>query len=455
MAGIQLGGLASGLDTNTLISQLMAIERQPRARLERQQAAVQARQDALKDIASKLKSLKLAATDLQSVALWTGKQSVTSADPTKIAARATGQITAGTYDVNVTRQANSASRSYSYASRNANTTLTLTDNAGTNFSVAVPPNATVDQIAALVNGNSALPATARNVNGSLVLDARATGAPGNFTVTGQGLTQTAATAGVNAAFTVNGTAYSSSTNTGAASVPGLELDLNALTGGTPVRVTVGAPVVDKDAVKAKLKAFVESYNAVADTIRAKLNDKKDPKAATLTDAKRGVLFNDSGLNRVLSELRIGLMEPVSVGNSAAVDELAEIGISTGAASAVTADKNNGRLVFDEAKFDAVWEGDPASVERLLRGSGSLAGYAGRLDKILKPLTDAGGIFDGRIAASNGQLDRLKDSMANMDDRLGRKELFLRRQFTALETALQKMNSQGAELAAKLGSTKDS
>jgi flagellar capping protein FliD len=33
MAGIQLSGLVSGLDTQSIISQLMAVERQPRTRI--------------------------------------------------------------------------------------------------------------------------------------------------------------------------------------------------------------------------------------------------------------------------------------------------------------------------------------------------------------------------------------------------------------------------------------
>jgi flagellar hook-associated protein 2 len=169
-----------------------------------------------------------------------------------------------------------------------------------------------------------------------------------------------------------------------------------------------------------------------------------------------VLFGDSGLRQVLSSLRLGLMEPVSVGNTAAIDELAEIGVSTGAASAVSAEKNNGRLVFDEAKFTAAWEGGAGagSVERLLRGAGDLTGYAQRLDGLIKPLTETGGLFDGRITASNGELTRLKDGLARMDARLERKESFYRAQFTALETALQRMQTQGAELASRLPQQKD-
>ena len=43
MAGIQVGGLASGMDTESIITQLMSIEQVPRTRVARQQVTVQAR----------------------------------------------------------------------------------------------------------------------------------------------------------------------------------------------------------------------------------------------------------------------------------------------------------------------------------------------------------------------------------------------------------------------------
>ena len=65
MAGIQIGGIASGMDTESIITQLMSIESAPRTRTARQQVTVQARQDALRQIDTKLTNLKLAAGDLR------------------------------------------------------------------------------------------------------------------------------------------------------------------------------------------------------------------------------------------------------------------------------------------------------------------------------------------------------------------------------------------------------
>ena len=57
MAGVSLGGLSSGLDTQSIIDQLMAIDRAPETRMKLQQSALQARQQTLTDIGTRLRNL--------------------------------------------------------------------------------------------------------------------------------------------------------------------------------------------------------------------------------------------------------------------------------------------------------------------------------------------------------------------------------------------------------------
>ena len=78
MSGLRLTGLASGLDSDSVVEQLMALERQPRTRTARQQVGVQARQDSLRQIDSKLTALKLAAGDLRSALVWLPSQTTSS-----------------------------------------------------------------------------------------------------------------------------------------------------------------------------------------------------------------------------------------------------------------------------------------------------------------------------------------------------------------------------------------
>src|SRR5437868_7638384 len=84
MAGISLTGMASGLDTDSIISQLMAIEQNKVVAVQMRQVKVQAHKDDLSSIKSKLDAFKSAATALGDPATWKTKQTTTSADPTKL-----------------------------------------------------------------------------------------------------------------------------------------------------------------------------------------------------------------------------------------------------------------------------------------------------------------------------------------------------------------------------------
>ncbi|MDQ3742679.1 MAG: flagellar filament capping protein FliD [Actinomycetota bacterium] len=460
-SGLRLGGLSSGLDTETIVSQLMAIERQPRARLERKQAAVQARQDALRDIQTKLRTLKSAAQAIASAGTWTPTQNITSSDSARVGARVVGSVTPGTYNVEVQQLATYASRTLNTQVRANPATFKITTiSTGAQYSIAIPANATVDDIVRVINADTASPVAARNYNGQLLVSAKVSGAAGNFTFDGQNVvtSEASAVAGVDAQFKVNGASYTRSSNTVTDAIAGAELTLNGLTtAGSPIAITVSAPTVDGKNLGAKVKAFVDAYNAVVDATRSRTTEKRVANATNTIDAKKGVLFGDSALTGMLSQLRRSVSDSISVGNSLTMDEFAEIGVSTGVATGGTStpDSLAGKLVYDEAKFLKAYEADPSSVERLLRGTAVSQGLAARMDAVLVPYTEGGGMFDGRITASGSELTRLSDQLKRMDERLGRKETYLRRQFTTLETALSKLNSQSAELSARLPGTEKS
>ena len=58
MAGIQLSGLSSGLDTQSIIQGLMQVEAAPRQQMVLKQSAAQARHDGLQQVLDRLNALK-------------------------------------------------------------------------------------------------------------------------------------------------------------------------------------------------------------------------------------------------------------------------------------------------------------------------------------------------------------------------------------------------------------
>src|SRR4029079_1618395 len=101
---------------------------------------------------------------------------------------------------------------------------------------------------------------------SLGLPARQQGAASNIQMTmdpGVSLgTFTDAIAAQDAAGTVNGVAFSSSSNTVTSAISGVTLNLMGTTPSAPLTLTVDPARVDPDAIVGKVKTFVTAYNDV-------------------------------------------------------------------------------------------------------------------------------------------------------------------------------------------------
>ena len=448
-SGISFTGLASGLDTEAIITQLMSVERQPRTRLTLRQAGVQAQEDSLNAIRGKLAVLNLAASGLSSAALWEPTQSVDTTDATKVSARRTGGAGPGGYQVEVTSLASSEQRTFTLGDTSAPSTLTLKgawQTAG--IDVAIPAGATVDDVVAAVNGNSDAPVYAVNVNGSLVLSSKKTGTGFGFTVAGDTLlTSTSVKAGADAAYTVDGVAKTSSTNVVSDGIAGVELTLRAPT-ASAVTVNVGTPAPDKAQTVAAVKAFISAYNDVVTKVRGELSEKRVANPQSSSDAQKGDLFGDPMLASMLD----GMREVVS-GTSVGGKTLADIGVSTGKATgaAATADSIDGKLTLDENALSDALDADPAAVQKLLGGMTDTPGFAQALTGQLEPVTRADGLLQARIDSAESSITTIKDQLDDMDRRLSMREDHLRKQFSALELALQRSQAQSTDLASRLAS----
>src|SRR4051794_22521224 len=111
---LALSGLASGVDTATIVDQLMAIDRQGTTRITYRQSGVTGMQNSLKAIAGKLTTLKNAANALSADSTWKQNQGVTSSDPARVAVALTGGAGIGGHTVQVNRLASAMQRGFSF-----------------------------------------------------------------------------------------------------------------------------------------------------------------------------------------------------------------------------------------------------------------------------------------------------------------------------------------------------
>lgn len=477
MSTLSISGLASGLDTASIIQQLMALERQPRARLDTKQSMIELRTNLLRGFQTQLRAVQTAAADLRSPALWAQTQAVESSDATKVTAAGTGGAGVGGYQLEVSQLANSAQRTFAFTSPAADGSLTIDGHA-----TAIRAGATAQEVATAINSDrDAKVYAAATSDGTLVLSSRETGDnradpvgdPNGFVVVGGDaagiLAEDAsrARAGRDAVFTVDGVAQTSKTNVIRDALAGVTLTLKGVTTTTgPVTVTVGAPGADTDAIQRKLQAFVDAYNTAVDAIRAKLTEKAvpDPRSAqdikngvadsrTTAQRQAGVLFGDTLLQGMLTQMRQLVYTPLTDARGdplPGLNSLADLGISTGAASGSTSpDALAGRLTIDRDRLTRALTENPLGVKGLLAGVDNVGGWARGFESVLDTMTKSDGLLDTRIDGADRELDALKDQMASMDRRLALREASLQRQFTALEVALQRSQTQSEWLTGQL------
>jgi len=453
---LNIGGLASGLDTNSIIDQLMAIERQPRARLDQQASLITVRQQALADFQSRLRSVEAAAKDLRSVTLWSQQQSVATSDTTRLSAAIVAGSGAGVggYQVEVSQLANAAQRTYAFRSPASAGTITID---GHDTSVAA--NASLADVVSAINSDvNATVYAAATDSGTLVLSSRRTGDTGTgFIAVSDGtgsLTEDTAKAkqGRDALFTVDGVAGSASSNDVTNAIAGVRLTLRGVTTVSgPITVSVAAPTADTDAIKDKLRAFVDVYNSTVDAIRAKLDERSVPNPRTDADRQAGMLNGDTTLTAILSQMRQAIYTPVR-GLPTGMSSLADLGVSTGSASAtISRDALAGKLEIDDDTLDAALANNAAGVRDLLAGPANVGGWVRAFERVVHDADTTGGTIDVRITGANAELKRLQRAMADMDDRLALKETSLRAQFTAMETALAQSQTQSSWLSGQLAS----
>src|SRR5215213_3948947 len=111
---ISLSGMASGLDTDSVIQQLMAIEQNKVTAVQKRQVAVTQHKTDLSTIKSKLDAVKTAANDLSSASLWKPAQTTVSSDPTKVDVTVLAGAGIGGHTIQVNKLASSAQHGFSY-----------------------------------------------------------------------------------------------------------------------------------------------------------------------------------------------------------------------------------------------------------------------------------------------------------------------------------------------------
>ena len=439
--GLQVTGLASGLDTNQIITEEMAIYKQPVTNLQNQQNGLTAMNKQLTSIQQELQTLSSDALAVGDPTLFKTQQSVTSSDPTRVTATSATGAGVGGYQVSVTKLANSAQATYSYASPASDDQVTVGGNSYT-IKAGESIQNFVDSINSDQNGTVFAAATD---SGTVVFSSRQTGASSSVAVTdpGNALGLQSSKPGQDAAFSVDGVNGTSASNTVTNAIGGVALTLTGVTTTTgPITVNVGAPAPNSTNISNAINTFVTQYNKVISDIQTQL-----AQAPSSTDPTQGTLFGDPGLQDLLTSMR-SMMFTAGSGLPNGAATMDDIGVTTGATTgngAVSQSALSGNLTLDATALTNMLSSNSSGVKSIL------GKWSSSFVNLVDNASDPGGTISARLAGDNSQISNLGNQITSMQSALTNKQSFLVQEFAQLEAALSSNQSESSWLTSQIAS----
>jgi flagellar hook-associated protein 2 len=474
MATISSAGIGSGLDVNSIVSQLVALEKQPLKTLEVKATTVKAQISAFGDIQSQFAALTDVASRLSLASAWSARNA--SSSNTSVATITTSATAAATTfslavdQLALKQSVSTAALSPGVPLGEGVMTLQLGSwsadgaafTAGTSSSVdiAVSGTDTISTIAANINSaNAGVVATVFNdgTNERLLLQSKATGTAAGFRMTvaeaggtptnndNAGLSQLAfdpatvdpvtslksgmATAGIPVQYSqdakarINGLDVTSTTNTLKDNLPGVTINLLAETTTTPVTMSISEDVTL--AVK-NVNEFVEAYNK----LNKSLSEMTKYDAATKT---AGLFQGDSAVVGLQNVLR-GILSSTSMGTS--LQRLSDIGLER---------KLDGSMTINTAKLSTA-ANSGTGLQQLFtndNGDSMTNGFALKLKTLGLGVAASGGSVSNKMTTLRQILDDNANSQTKVNEKAAAFETRLRTRYSALDAQMASLSALNA------------
>jgi flagellar hook-associated protein 2 len=437
-----VSGMISGLDTATIIKQLMQVEAAPQTLLKSKLTTAQSTVTSLQSLNARFAALATKAADLAKATAWSPLAA--GSTPSTVTVNASATAVPGTLSFTV-QQTATAHRVSLRDSVSATDVLTSQGTGTRSVRLDRLDGTTVDipvgdgTLAAVVNGiNSAkagVSASSIKLDGGtyrLHVVATTTGRESDFTLTNTdgsdllgGLT---ATSGQDAEITVGTDTVHSATNTFTGLSQGLDVTLpSGMAAGTAVDVVVTR---DSAAAQQALQGLVDSANEILTSI-----DKLSSYDAASKSS--GPLAGDPSVRA----LRTKVLDAVT--RAADGGTMADLGVQT---------DRYGKITFDTTKFATAFTADPALLSSKLGGAATSAvpGFAARLAAVATTASDsARGVLTTNIQNRQSSVTTMQKSIEDWDTRLEVREATLSRTFAALEVSLSKLQNQSSWLAGQV------
>lgn len=516
---MRIGGLASGMDIDSIVEKLMQAEKAPLNKLYQAKQKYEWQRDAYRDVNKKLKafddfllgdmtlqkdmykktvqSSNAAVSAIPTTATNGQTFSIDSVSKLATSGKGTGTLSPGKVETTKLSELDPS------LTGTQNIKLEVLQNDGTMKSVQMSfsSDSSISDIVSELNNKHGINAFYDKTSGQLAIASNATG-KGEFyqdttggvvvgqggtvtgTVTGSGFASIFVSEGMevfsalgyqdkflakdgeNAELTINGAKIERSSNT--FDLNGFKVTLNdTYNGSQPITLTTKT---DSDNMVDKIKKFVETYNGLVESFTATTKETKYRDFPPLTDeqkedmsedeikvweqkAKSGTLRGDSLVRTALSGMRSIMYGNGGNGDGSAndrelMDTLYKMGITTSNKMS-----DNGKLVIDENKLRATIEADPDAVFQTFsnidpNNQGIVQKLRASIDGTIKNIEKKAGRADavnqsfniGRnIVSAENRIDTWKAKLGAIESRYWK-------QFSAMETAINKANQQSSIFA---------
>jgi len=501
-----VSGLVSGMDTATIISQLMQIEAQPQAALQRRVSTEQKAVSSLQTVNAKLANVATKAGTLSSLVAWSPVKATSSnsgVTVTTSTGAAPASLTLAVGQLATATVVDYGTHALTQQVAGGATTVTLTLAGGAARTVDTGDGTLKGLVDALNGGNFGVRATlVKQTDGSyrVQVSSTKTGPSSGFSLTdasGGPLAidgpATVTTPGQVARISVGPDTVESDTNTFADLMPGVSVTLGSGASGS---ATIGI-TRDSQALADQITSLVSAANAA-------LGDIDSLTAYNSSTKTAGPLAGDA----TLRSARDQILSAVTKGFNG----------SSFAAAGIQVDRT-GNLTFDAAKFKTAYEADPAGTAAKFAGTASYVGtgtiamtgstwrtapgsyavdqaagtingtpatvsgnllsgatntavegltlsatagatgtvtyqqgFAASLEALAQRLSNStNGTVTNAITGRNASIKSMNDNIAAWDVRLESRKAALQRQYSSLEVSLGKLQDQASWLSGQIKS----
>ncbi|MDQ0298239.1 flagellar hook-associated protein 2 [Salibacterium salarium] len=495
-SGMRMTGLASGMDIDSMVTQMMNAERIKVDRMEQDKTWVEWQREDLRSMNSQFQSFRPSSTDaIFSKSTFTG--SVATSDNEDVAtASASSDANEGTYTIsNISQLATAASKGStgdiaddlaSDAELHNIRDFDIAENTDFTFEISTADGSKEFTM----NSSDSMQDVVDKVNNSeLGLNAFYDEETRQFSMmrseTGElrndgsdeisietdnagfiGSLNLGAEDVQNAQFELNGMAMEKASNS--FEVNGLDINLKS-TSANPVNIEVGQ---DKATAKEAIMNFVDDYNELIADANEKTMETRNRDYEPLTDtqkdemsekeieqweemARSGTLRNERSVSNALTQMRQDFSENVdSTNQDSDMTDMTDIGLETGDW------RTQGLIEVDEAKLDKALEKDADAVYEMFNADGGTHAEQGIARRLRDTVGDAVDSMSRRAGNENSitdqshtmgkEIERISDRIESFEERLADKEQRYYAEFTRMETAIQRNNSQMQQMQSAMG-----